>query len=170
MARIENLEKAYPDLMAATRDPVPWAYDIWDELVATLASKNNRHRSIAAQVLSALAKSDPENRMARTFPKLLEATKDERFVTARHTLQSLWEVAIVTPAHEQMVARGLAQRFAECSSEKNCTLIRYDITELFRKIYDLTKAESIREQSQQLIATETDDKYRRKYAAVWRRK
>lgn len=65
----KNLQnEAYQELMALTAEPVPWAYEIWDDIVKTCADRDNRRRAIAAQVLSNLAKSDPEGRMARAFP------------------------------------------------------------------------------------------------------
>src|SRR5215204_4947326 len=66
---------------------VDWAYEAWDEIVANLSHKDNHNTAIAAQILSNLAKSDPENRILKDFDKLLTVTKDERFVTARHGLQ-----------------------------------------------------------------------------------
>ena len=86
--------KAYTFLLDATDQPVDWSYEIWDEMLAGLTHKDNHVRAISAQILSNLAKSDPKNRMLRDFDKLLDVTKDERFVTDRHCLQSLWKVGV----------------------------------------------------------------------------
>ena len=45
-------------------------------------------------MLANLTKSDPEKRILKDFDALLSVTKDERFVTARHTMQSIWKVAL----------------------------------------------------------------------------
>ena len=105
-------------------------------LLEKLRDKDNHSRAIAAQLLCALAKSDPQGRMLKDFGKLLAVTKDERFVTARHCLQNLWKVGVAGKAQQQMVVKGLETRFHECISEKNCTLIRYDIIVNLRQIYD----------------------------------
>ena len=63
---------------------------------------------------------------------------------------------------------GLAGRFIECVAEKNCTLIRYDIIQSLRNVYDQGKNEKIREKALELIDTEEDLKYRKKYASLWR--
>ena len=55
--------QAFQYLLANTNEPVDWAYEIWGPIVETLTDQDNRRRAIAAQVLSNLAKSDPENRM-----------------------------------------------------------------------------------------------------------
>lgn len=68
--------------LAATEQPVDWAYEVWDPLIAALAHPDNHQRAIAPQLLCTLAKSDPEGRAVRDFDRLLAATRDERFVTA----------------------------------------------------------------------------------------
>ena len=41
----------FQKVLEMTSQPVDWAYDVWDELLNQLTDKNNRNRSIAAQVL-----------------------------------------------------------------------------------------------------------------------
>jgi hypothetical protein len=159
---------AFQALLKATDSPVDWAYEVWDDLLRTLVDGDNRQRSIAAQILSNLAKSDPKGRMLKDLPALLRVTKDERFVTARHCLQSLWKVGIAGSAQRNALLKGLAARFQECSAEKNCTLIRYDILVVLRRVYDVANEESIRSTARRLMAMEEDAKYRKKYATVWR--
>ena len=158
----------YYALMAATAQPVVWAYDEWDALRAELGHKDNHRRSIAAQVLCNLAISDPDNRMATDFPALLAVTHDERFVTARHALQALWRVGLAGEAQRRMVVDGLSARFAEGAAEKNGTLVRYDIAQGLRQLYDATGDETIKATAMRLIEMETDDKYRKKYAGAFR--
>ncbi|MBZ0292337.1 MAG: hypothetical protein K8L99_07190 [Anaerolineae bacterium] len=174
--RLENIHSkdkavqntAYTDLMAETENPVDWAYNAWDGLVADLRHKDNHVRAIASQILCNLAKSDPENRMQRDFEALLNVTKDERFVTARHCLQSLWKIGIVGKAQQRQVMDGLERRFNECVVEKNWSLIRYDIIRGMRNLYDTVQDEAIKAKALDLIDSETDAKYRKKYASVWK--
>lgn len=163
----EAQNKALTYILQQTEKPVDWAYEVWDDLVRDLRHKDNHVRAIAAQILANLAKSDPENRMKKAFPVLLAVTKDERFVTARHTLQSIWKVGI-QPKMQKIVVDGLAYRFQECASEKNCTLIRYDIVQDLRNLYDELKDEKIKQKALALIETEEDAKYKKKYAGVWK--
>jgi hypothetical protein len=161
--------QAFIDLLNITEKPVDWAYQVWDELVEGLTHKDNHVRAISAQVLCNLVKSDPKNRMLKDFDKLLLVTKDERFVTARHCLQSLWKVGIVGERQQKTYTQGLEHRFHECISEKNCTLIRYDILQSFRTVYDSIHDEKIREKALDLIATEEDLNYRKKYGTLWKK-
>lgn len=174
---LDNLRSSDPDqqnyafqsLLKATDGPVDWAYEVWDDLLRTLADGDNRQRSIAAQVLSNLAKSDSQQRMLRDLSALLNVTKDERFVTARHCLQSLWKIGLAGEPQRKALLKGLAARFKECKVEKNCTLIRYDILVVLRRVFDLVNDEEIRLTAERLMATEKDLKYRKKYATVLRK-
>lgn len=163
----ERQNAAFTRLMASTKTPVPRAYEVWEEIVSLLAHPNNRTRAIASQVLCNLAKSDPKARILEDFDALLDVTRDERFVTARHCMQSLWKVGVAGPRQRQRLLGGLETRFRECTTEKNCTLIRFDISESLKKVYDETGEESVRVKALELIETEDDLKYRKKYARLW---
>jgi hypothetical protein len=63
---------------------------------------------------------------------------------------------------------GLEQRYHECATEKNTTLIRYDIIVSLGNMYDAVQDESIRAKALELIDIESDAKYRKKYAGVWK--
>jgi hypothetical protein len=58
-----------------TQQPVAWAYEAWDKLLALLKSGDNHERAIGVQVLSSLAKSDPEQRMLKDIDKLMAVTE-----------------------------------------------------------------------------------------------
>jgi len=159
---------AFMYVMGATAKPVPWAYDVWDDLLELLRSGDNHQRAIAAQVLSNLAKSDPKNRMVKDLDAVMAVTHDERFVTARHALLATWKIAAAGKKHQQLVVERLAKRFRSCTAEKNCTLIRYDIIKVLRDLYDEVADERVKEEALALIATEQDLKYRKKYAGLWK--
>lgn len=161
---------AFDALITKTDSPVTWTYEAWDELVKALTHPDNHVRAIAAQVLCNLAKSDPQKRMAKDFPVLLNITRDGRFVTARHTMQSLWKVGAAGDEQLTWYLEGLTTRFHECINEKNCTLIRYDISQSLLNTYNAVKSEKIRETALRLIDSEIDSKYRQKYAALWKNK
>ena len=173
---IENLwsedrevqNQAFFHILDVTDKPVDWAYEVWDDVVSNLSHKDNHNRAIAAQVLCNLAKSDPKNRMLKDLNALLAVTKDEKFVTARHCMQALWKVGVAGKKQQQKLVDGLAGRFKECITEKNCTLIRHDIIQSLRNVYDAVKDEKVKAKALELIETEEDLKYRRKYASLWK--
>jgi hypothetical protein len=173
---IENLwiedrelqNKAFSYIIEITDKPVDWAYEVWDDVVKNLKHHDNHNRAIAAQVLCNLAKSDPKERILKDLPALLAVTKDERFVTARHCMQALWKIGVVGKKQQQKLVDGLTSRFKECITEKNCTLIRYDIIQSLRNVCDVVKDEKIRAKALELMETEEDLKYRKKYAGLWK--
>lgn len=160
--------QAYQHVMSLTQQPVNWAYEVWDDLLQQLKHSNNHQRAIASQVLSNLAKSDPDNRMKQDFDKITALTYDERFVTARHTLLSLWKIALCGPEHLGRVVVFFSKRFSDAASEKNCKLIRFDIIQSLWKIYDELHNASVKTIAVELISTEPDEKYRKKYNGVWK--
>src|SRR4026208_437454 len=165
----ELQNKAFTYILDVTDKPVDWAYEVWDEMVDGLTHKDNHVRAISAQVLSNLAKSDPKNRMLKDFDKLLAVTKDDRFVTARHCMQSLWKVGVAGKKQQKIYMDGLEHRFKECITEKNCTLIRYDILQSMRNVYDAVNNQKIKDKALELIEIEADLKYRKKYATLWKK-
>jgi len=165
----ELQNKAFSYILNVTEKPVDWAYEVWDEMVSGLTNADNHVRAIAAQILCNLAKSDPKERILKDFSQLLAVTKDERFVTARHCMQSLWKVGVAGKQQKKIYMNGLESRFKECISEKNCTLIRYDILQSMRNVYDTVKDEKIKAKVLELIETEEDLKYRKKYASLWKK-
>ena len=159
---------AFCDIIKLTDKRVDWAYEVWDELLRNLGHANNHMRAQATQMLCNLAKSDPENRMLVDFDKVMAVTRDARFVTARHTLQAVWKVGEAGERQRALVLDQLTRRFDECATEKNCTLIRYDILAGLRTLYDATHDESIKARALQLIECEADPKYRKKYTTLWK--
>ena len=165
-AKLQNA--AYMSLMKETEKPVDWAYEVWDELIEGLTNKDNHIRAICGQLLGNLGRSDPKERMKKDFDKLLAATKDERFVTARHIMQNNWKVGLGGKKSQSLVVQGLERRYRECVTEKNEKLIRYDILVALRNLYNATTFNEIKEKALELIELEPDAKYKKKYASAWR--
>jgi hypothetical protein len=160
--------KAFAELMKITKKPVAWVYDAWDRLLHLAQHGDNHQRAIGVQLLASLAKSDHEGRILTDINNLMKITKDPMFVTARHSLLCLWMVGVKDLEHQKVVLAKLKKRFKECIAEKNCTLIRYDIQTVMKKIYDSHQDENVRSQALKLIEGETDLKYKKKYGLVWK--
>lgn len=165
----KNLQyEAFMNIIEATKKEVDWTYEVWDELITGLTSPDNHKRSRYAQFLCNLAISDPEKRMLNDFPAVWEVTKDERTVTARHSLQAIWRIALAGKEQKDMVVNELVYRFETNEGEKNYTLVRFDIIQDLRKLYDEIKEEGIKDIALSLIEKEADSKYKKKYTKVWK--
>ncbi len=78
-------------------EPVKWSCEMWDEMISELTHKDGPKRAFAAQVLALFTISDPRARILCDFPKLAEVLRDEKSLTARHTLQDIWRVGLAGP-------------------------------------------------------------------------
>lgn len=161
---------AFTALMKASDRRVDWAYEVWDDLIGMLTDKDNHVRAIGAQVLCNLARSDPKGRMLKDFNRLLAVTRDERFVTARHTFQAIWKVGLAGEKQRKLLLDGLGRRYKECAQERNTTLIRYDINVSLGNLYDAVGDQEIKKIALAWNETEPDLKYRKKYSTVWRKR
>jgi hypothetical protein len=159
---------AYQSFMDATGEPVPWAHDVWDDVVANLAHPDNHNRAIAGQLLCNLAARDTTDRVLGDLAALVGVTRDERFVTARHTLKSLWRIGLAGEVQRRAVVAALDARYREAAAEKNGTLIRHDIVESLRKLHDAVADPEVGATARELIELEADPKYRKKYAKHWK--
>jgi hypothetical protein len=149
-----------------TDDPVDWAYEVWDDLLRRLHHENSYQRTIAILVLCNLAKSDTQHRLDRDLDLLFAHTTDSKFVTSRKCLQNLWKVAAASPQNRDKVLDHLERRFIECASETHSNLLRQDILQSFRCLYDQEKDEELLIRARELIRAEADEKYRKVYTPI----
>ncbi len=161
--------RATVGLFKLTEKPVKWAYEVWGQLLRDLTHRDGHRRAFAAQMLARLAISDPELRILKDFPKVVAVMKDQKTVTARHTLQTLWRVGLAGPKQKALVLKALERRFRECAEEKNGTLVRTDAVTSLGKLFKATGDNAIEAKTNALMDDEPDEKQRRKQRAAWRK-
>jgi HEAT repeat protein len=157
---------ALKTILGITEKKVDWIYEVWDGLVDKLDDENSYQRSIAIMVLCNLAKSDSENRLAVSLQRLLGHTSDEKFITSRQCLQNIWKLAATSSRTREIVLDHLEKQFEGCAEEKHYNLLRQDIIQALRLIYDMGKDDSILVRAKELAKIEHEDKYRKKYEAI----
>jgi hypothetical protein len=156
-------------LFEMTSVPVSWGYDVWDRMLSDLEHREGHRRAFAAQLLARLATSDPERRMLKDFPRVAAVMKDEKTVTARHTLQSLWRIALAGAEQQALVLKALEKHFADCAHEKNGRLGRTDVITALGRLAKATGEPSIEGRAEALMEAEPDEKQRKKQRAAWRK-
>ena len=159
--------EAFQYLINRAKQPVDWVYEVWNELLDLTKTGDSHQRTLAVQLLAALAKSDVEIRLVNDLHDLIAVTYDDRFVTARQALKALWKVGVASVQLQEMIIKELSARFLNCNVEKNCKLIRCDIIEVLGKMYNTINNEHIKETVVLLIATEDEHKYQKKYNRLW---
>jgi hypothetical protein len=153
-------------IMKITDRKVDWIYEEWDLLVNKLDDENSYQRSIAIKLLCNLIKSDEEDRINKIINKLLRHTKDDKFITSRQCILNIWKVAIKSKQLCEKVMNHLEVRYKECIKEKHYNLLRQDIIQSIRHIYETNMDKRILLRGQKLIAIEKEGKYRKKYEAI----
>jgi hypothetical protein len=153
-------------VLKITGDKVDWVYEVWDDLFRKLDHENSYQRSIGILVLCNLAKSDSEHRLDASLDLLLAHTRDDKFITSRQCIQNIWKAAAASQQTRQKVLDHLEKRFRECTPEKHYNLIRQDIIQSIRLLYEEEKDDALLIKAQQLVAEENEQKYRKQYEAV----
>lgn len=138
-------------------------------MVAHLKDRDNRNRSIAAQLLCNLAAHDTNGRVLTDLDALMEVTRDPRYVTARHSLKSVRRLGLADGTQRTAALDALEHRYRTSTTEKNGTLVRNDIVENLRHLHDAVGDPDIEATARVLIEEEPDPRYRKKYASHWRR-
>jgi len=159
---------ALQTILAITEDQVDWVYEVWDDLLERLSHPNSYQRTIAILVLCNLTRSDTQHRLNSSLDLLLAHTKDDKFVISRKCLQNIWKVAVASPQNRDRVIDHLEKRFKECATETHPNLLRQDILQSFRCLYDQERDEKLLITANSLIKEEREKKYRKVYAAILR--
>lgn len=92
--------------MKLSESKVDWAAKAFDILASKLHSSNSFQRSIGMMMLSNLAKSGIENELAEIIEQYLSCLDDEKFITARQSIQACFKAAIYCSSiRKQVVGR-----------------------------------------------------------------
>lgn len=158
--------EALQTILKTTDDKVDWVYDVWDDLVAKLENENSYQRSIGIMVLCNLAKSDTENRIQTILVRLLAHTRDEKFITSRQCILNVWKLALTGSRTKEIILAHLEKQFEDCTGDKHYNLIRQDIIQSMRLLYDIEKDDGVLKLAKEMVKQEKEDKYRKKYEAL----
>lgn len=156
---------ALQTLLKVTDSEVDWIYEVWDHLLEKLDNENSYQRSIGIMLFCNLAKSDTEDRLKSVLDRLLDHTKDEKFITSRQCIQNIWKAA-TNQANREKVLKGLEKRFVECADEKHYNLLRQDIIQSMVLLSKQQKDNGVFARAQALLMKEPDMKNRKKYEGL----
>ena len=160
--------EAYQRILEMTKQEVDWAYEVWDDIVQNLSNRDAHIRSRCAQLLAHLAISDPQKRILGDFSLLWKVTtRDPKFITKRHSLQSIWRVGLAGKEQKDLLLEHFIKWFKHCHQEKNCRLIRSDLLQGLRNLYEQQSCEKVKKVALELIEVELEEEYREKYKRIW---
>jgi hypothetical protein len=92
----------------------PFVYEYWNNLEEKLENPNSYQRSAGVKLIAENVKWDKNNRFSKTIKKYLNCCNDEKFITARQTIQALETILKATDKFnseikEEMISLQLQQ-------------------------------------------------------------
>jgi hypothetical protein len=157
---------ALTTIMEITESKVEWFDQKYEELIDKINDVNSYQRSIGLMVLCNLAKSDRHNKLSIHVEEIVKHIKDEKFITSRQCIQSIWKLAVINNENKAKIAKALSKRFIECEDENHANLIRLDIIGSLKKMNDEKNDVKIQNRIDELIGMEKNDKNRKQYLKV----
>jgi hypothetical protein len=102
-------------------------YAHWDKLAKKLDSDNSYQRSLGVMILAENVRWDSEGKFAGVIGKYFACCMDEKFITARQTIQALGEVVKATGKYNKAIAEGLAGLDFSKYKENQQSLLKRDV-------------------------------------------
>jgi hypothetical protein len=102
-------------------------YPYWDKLAEKLDSDNSYQRSLGIMLLAENVRWDTEGKFAGVIDKFLVCCTDEKFITARQTIQALAVIIKAADKYNATIAKGLAGLDFSKYKENQQSLLKRDV-------------------------------------------
>lgn len=102
-------------------------YPYWNKLAEKLDSDNSYQRSLGIMLLAENVRWDSEGKFAGVIGKYFACCNDEKFITARQTIQALAEVVKATSKYNKAIGEGLAGLDFSKYKENQQSLLKRDV-------------------------------------------
>ena len=101
-------------LLQSNSREFPFVYEYWSEFEKKLESSNSYQRSLGVMLISENVIWDKHGRFTDTINKYLHCCNDEKFITARQTIQGLEAVLKATDKFDNLIRQNLSDlRFSQ---------------------------------------------------------
>jgi hypothetical protein len=87
----------------------PFVYKYWNELEKKLESENSYQRSLGIMLIAENVRWDKEGKFSRIISKYIGCCNDEKFITARQTIQGLGTISEATDRFDEDIKQGLSK-------------------------------------------------------------
>jgi hypothetical protein len=112
----------------------PFVYDHWGELENKLDSDNSYQRSLGIMLIAENVRWDKEDKFSKTIGKYLRCCSDEKFITARQTVQGLETVLKATGKFNDEIRNYLTNLQLSQYKENQQKLLTKDISNVLNII------------------------------------
>jgi hypothetical protein len=121
-------------LLQASSRQLPSVYEFWSELEMKLDNDNSHQRSLGIMLIAENVRWDKEGRFSKTISKYLSCCKDEKFITARQTIQGLEIILKTTDKFNDLIKQRLANLQLSQYKENQQKLLSKDIANVLKII------------------------------------
>lgn len=112
----------------------PEVYGYWDVLAHKLESDNSYQRSLGVMLIAENIHWDTEGKFGAIAAKYLACCSDEKFITARQTLQALTKIITATKAYNKIIADHIATLDFSAYKANQQSLLKKDLSALQKKL------------------------------------
>lgn len=127
-------------LLQANSREFPSVYPYWNVLAEKLESDNSYQRSLGLMLLAENVRWDKDGKFAKTIGKYLSCCMDEKFITARQTIQGLANVIEATSKYNDKIKQKLTSLPLAQYKENHQKLLNKDIANILKIIERKTKS------------------------------
>ncbi len=110
----------------------PYVHEYWGELETKLDSGNSYQRSLGVMLIAENVRWDKEGKFAKTLQKYLTCCNDEKFITARQSIQGLTTILEATGKFNAEIEQGLANLQLSKYKENQQKLLKTDISKVLK--------------------------------------
>jgi hypothetical protein len=121
-------------LLQSVSRQFPFVYEYWGELAKKLESDNSYQRSLGVMLLAENVRWDKEDRFSKTIEAYLGCCNDEKFITARQTIQGLEGILRATEKYEAQIKQYLTSVSFVQYKENQQKLLAKDVSNILKII------------------------------------
>jgi hypothetical protein len=109
-------------------------YEYWGELEKKIDSDNSYQRSLGIMLIAENVRWDKEGKFSETIGKYLRCCNDEKFITARQTIQGLETIVKTTDKFDKEIKQGILSLQFSGYKENQRKLLKKDTSNLLKAI------------------------------------
>ncbi len=121
-------------LLQSSSRRFPFVYEYWSILEAKLKSINSYQRSLGIMLIAENVRWDKNDRFIKTLGNYMSCCSDEKFITARQTIQGLEAILKATNKHDNEIKQSLASLKLSQYKENQQKLLNKDIEKILKII------------------------------------
>jgi hypothetical protein len=121
-------------LLQSSSRQFPLVYEYWGELEKKLESDNSYQRSLGIMLIAENVRWDKNDRFSKTIGAYLGCCNDEKFITARQTIQGLGSILQATKKYDSQIKQSLTGLSFAQYKENQQKLLAKDVSNTLRII------------------------------------